>query len=414
MIRKKLLLVAGLLCSVSAAFAQHELMEEDALLFGWNRNFKHQLRVDYESFIHSNSVTNGLVNTALAGEFIDADTKQAVSDKLGSNNRFGFGLTGRLQYKHIGEKLNLLVGLRSRDHLDARFSSDVANLIMWGNAPYAGTQMDLSPLRITYFHTQELSLGLEKTDYGNGIAFGGGLTYLKGARFAQANITRGDFYTEEYGAFVELDLAMEYRYGDADVSRTAGWYGNGVALDGWFYKELGNAMLVASISDVGVVSWSDLTTYKADTLYRFEGVEVDNVLQLDDSLFADSQTDSLPAVLELKAGSGSHTYMLPADINVRYVLPLTDKTNLLVGVRQLINGNYRTRLRATVAHRFSDKFALKGTLAYGGYSRLDAGLGAAFDTGGSFRVSVDAFYLETLLSSKSSGSGLQAAVMVRF
>ena len=274
--------------------------------------------------------------------------------------------------------------------------------------------MDFSPFKISYFHTQEVSVGLEKADYDNGLVVGGSLSYLKGSRFAQAEITRGNFFTAEYGAHVELDLAMEYAYADASDSRLGSWYGNGVALQGWMYREIGDAMLVASISDVGMVAWSDLTAYKADTNYFFEGIEVENILELDDSLFNDTQTDSLPAALNLTATTGSQTYLLPADINLRYATPIGDKTNLMVGLRQLLNANYRPRLSGTVAHRFSDAFALKGTLAWGGYSNLDVAVGFAFDTGGKFRFVLDAYYLEALLSSKTAGQGISTAVMVRF
>ena len=395
-------------------FAQHELMEEDALLWGWNRKYNNQLRIDYTYFVNSNSITNGFVNTSFGGGHLDSDLKQAVTDKLGSNNRVGVEFDGRLQYKHVGEKLNLLVGLRSRDHLNGRFSDGLFNVILWGNAPYAGDQLDFSPFKISYFHTQELSVAVEKANYDNGIVLGGGISYLKGSRFAQAEITRGDFFTAEYGAHVELDLAMEYAYADASDSRLGSWYGNGVALQGWLYKELGDAMLVASISDLGMVSWSDLTSYKADTTYFFEGIEVENILELDDSLFNDTQTDSLPAALDLVATSGSQTYFLPADINLRYVQPIGDKTNLMVGLRQLLNANYRPRISGTVAHRLGDSFALKGTLAFGGYSNLDVAAGAVFDSGRKFRLSLDLYYLETLISSKTAGQGISAAMMWRF
>lgn len=407
------LLVLCIGCSFSAS-AQHELMEEDALLFGWNRNHKHQIRIDYNYFVNSTGVTNGILNSAFRGDFLDADLKQGVTDKLKSSNRLGVEFDGRLQYKHIGEKLNFLVGVRSRDHLNTRFPDALSNLILWGNAPYAGEDLDLSPFKITYFHTQELSLSVEKADYGNGLVLGGGLSYLKGSRFAQAEISRGDFFTEENGAYIDLDLAMEYSFADATDTRLSSWYGNGVSLHGWMYKEMGDNMLVASLSDLGMISWSDLTGYTADTTYHFEGIEVDNILQLDDSLFNDTQTDSLPAALGLVAKPGSQTYFLPAAINVRYIMPLSDNTNLMVGVQQLLGANYRPRLSGVLAHRFSDAFALKGTLAYGGYSNLDVALGAAFDTGGSFRVTLDAYYLETLVSSTSAGQGVKAAVMLRF
>ena len=165
------------------------------------------------------------------------------------------------------------------------------------------------------------------------------------------------------------------------------------------------------IHDLGFIRWNDKSLkYISDTTYRFEGIEIDNIFTLEDSILQltldSSSNDYVPLF-----NQGSYATFLPTTLHLSLFQKKNNEWFFTVGIISRIFANYTPYIYAKPGYILKDKYIFTSTLAYGGYGRFHFGLGAQVKFKG-FNISAGANNLEGFVFPKHFG-GNSAYVSVR-
>ena len=139
-----------------------------------------------------------------------------------------------------------------------------------------------------------------------------------------------------------------------------------------------------------------------DTLH-FTGLDVDNILQLDDSLINGGDLDSIEALIGLQRVHPFTRANLPANIQVNYVHPIGEKASAHLCLRQYIRFGL-PELNLGFAYRLTNWFTIEPTARIGGFSRFDLGLTAAINVKNQFQLIVKSEQFENLIVPQESTS----------
>ena len=163
--------------------------------------------------------------------------------------------------------------------------------------------------------------------------------------------------------------------------------------------------IYAGIDDLGFVYWnSNSLDIAADSSFHFEGVVIDNLFDLNDSLVSNLSQDSILNNLYTRNEKKSYTIGLPASINMNYTKVLNDKWKINVGVYHKILSNYLPFLSTNVYYSFNKKLMAKAHISYGGYGKLNTGLAFAKSVSTYFNIFIGTNNLEAFITPNSSYS----------
>jgi len=416
MMRNKLSTYLILLSSL--CYGQIDGLQKEGFLFnsdlkGFNYNHKIEVGVDY--MFNSNSITNSFFNSVLKGKLISNDTKKDVSDKLTNQNRIGLDFTPSLRYKWKSADTSGMfytLSLKSRDFLNASFNRELFKLIFEGNSQYAGQHLSIAPFNFSYIRYQQLSLGQEKK-FSHGFTGGLELSLIYGSQFQQIKLHEGDLFTSIDGDYIDFSTDLEVAYSNPNSS-FAKMNGLGLAVGFYGNKKFNNGSQIGfEIKDIGIVSWMNLSSYHANDQYNFDGIQFD-LFSLNDSLFSNTSSDSLSAILNVPIVAKQVRY-LPATFHLRFLHDLSSKTGIGFGYRYMTNSNFKSQLYMLVNQKFSGHFSMGSTLSIGGFGNIDISLNLAKRFDSRYTIALNAYYLESIISPrKTTGQGFSGSFYMNF
>ncbi|MFL5731061.1 MAG: hypothetical protein ACJ75J_16355 [Cytophagaceae bacterium] len=402
-------------------FAQFEIDRNDQYLLsqknsaqGKNDSISSLISLHGGYFLNSNSINNNFVRF-FRSNFITDENKTENEKRLKSVNRLGFEMNAGLTWMKKGKQITYVVGLNERRLASAKFSKDFFELVFRGNSDYVGKNAQLSPLNITYFNYESLYLGVQKDLKEKKLMLGGGISLIRAGTFAQAKIKTGTMYTDT--AYTYLDFNMDYQLSYPDNAGSLFGSTNGMGLAGSFYlswlKEKGQ--LNFEIRDLGFISYRNMNVYSGNSTYRYNGYNVNNVLQFNDSIFSNIKADTIAQGMGLHKEKKNFGYVIPATFHVNYVYNYSDRLTLVGGIKQMINVAYIPRLYLKSVYYVKKDLAIIPMIAYGGFGRGDFELGVSKSFKDKLMVSVNLFYLEYfILPKKSSGNGFNFSLTKLF
>lgn len=383
--------------------------------------YRHSVALNSEYFFSSNAITNHFASAYLLGKFIDDNMKDDVSNKLSSLNRFGAGFKTELQYTSSNDtvfsipKSFFSVTLGENFHINSRFGKDVFELYFRGNKDYAGKTADLGKFVYNQLVWQNanFTFGHDFRRDLNHFGYSAGISLIKGQKLYHISSSHASLFTEEYGSYLDLNAEITIRQSDSAKSKFISWNGTGTSANGSFYwQDKNQNTLSITANNIGFIQWNKNSSFvKADTSFRFDGVDVSNLFDLSDSVTQNVSLDS--SLVEPYLSSRvkkSFLSPLPALVNVSYQYILSPgKSDLVADVRYLfyaestleesITFNYT--LKST--HRFSVK------ARYGGYSGFQVGLGYKSWLFNRILLTIQSDYISSLLNTKN-GTGQGAFV----
>lgn len=372
------------------------------------------IHAGFDFHVNSNSVTNNFKNNFLYGGYISNEQKDQVSKRLRNVNVAGLdvrtGITGKSLLKN---RTAVVAGLFYVEHYDAKFTKDFFELVFRGNSRYAGQTIDIAPLRVRSFTSQQLYLGFEKKS-SEKLFVGGGVNIIRGGRFSSIELTRGKLHTEQYGTYVELDGNPDIQYTDRNQGRFSGnGYGASLTLYGTYRLE--KSLISAELRDLGFISWRNLNSFKGDGVYRYEGQYVEDIFSIDSTVFEKFEPDSVANQLGIQNVRSNKSYLLPATLHLNYQHFFNSELSMTVGIRQIFNASYRPRVYLRPEYYLSESLIIAATFSYGGYGRGDFEISAAKKISDFFIISANIFYFEQLiLPRKSSGHGFGLNIVKTF
>jgi hypothetical protein len=350
---------------------------------------------------NSNAITGKLTNAFIKGGYIGDDIKNTTLDRLKDKNRLGVEVNYGATYVHFSKKTtHNLIGYYLRYNqsffLGSNFNGNDYKLLFYGNTPFAGQTVSVSPFR--YYMLGQRSLGGGLMLGKNKNTFWVGAEFVQGINHTDIQATNMDLTTAVDGQMLQLNGQLDFKQ-SARPRYNAG-YGFAVNAQ-WFTDIKEKVYLGFMVDNLGIAFWNNKSqNFSRDTTLQFSGLDLVNVVQ-DDSTFT-QVTDSLSSALLPSERYKSYNTILPFYVRA-------------VATKYFING--KLKLSASVNYRYVPAYIPQGslqatyfirwfspslTVLYGGYGGFNTGIGLGFDLGKGFRISAETLLNEGWLAPNSA------------
>jgi len=375
-----------------------------------------RLTVDFGvNYSYGSSVMNNeFLNKFIWGGKIEREHKDNAYQKLSSNNRLGGDLNYSLNVDipldtFLGKtSITFRVGLEITEHMDGEFTSDLFKFTFDGNKQFAGESIGIGGTNYNYFKYQQLNLGFINHKYFDknlakeGVVF----SLIMAEEHEAITITEGSIFTEELGKEIDVDLNYLYNTSDTGNTGIGAYNGFGVSTDLFteFYLKNGDKVYLG-IENLGFIYWNNNSLeVAADSVFHFEGVVIDNIFELNDTLLSDISKDSIINGVSSTNEKGDYSIALPTAVNINYTKVLNEKWKINIGIYHKILSNYFPLISSNYYYYFNKKFVAKAHLSYGGYGKLNTGLALAKSVSKYFNVFIGTNNLEAFIAPSSSYS----------
>ncbi len=358
----------------------------------------------------SSAVNSTFFNKFIFGGKIEREHKDKVYENLSNKNKLGgdldYSMNVEIPYDTIFGKtsISLVLGLEHTEHIDLEFSDDLFRFAFDGNKQFAGENADLE-VNYNYYKYQQLKAGfISYKNINNKLAKTGMiLSFIKGEE-NEILKAAGGLYTEELGKEIDLDLVYDYNSSDTANKGFSAFNGYGVSTDLFaehFFKN--GDKFYFGVEDLGFIHWNQGSLdVAADSSFHFEGIEVDNIFDLNDSLLSDLSKDSIINSISIINQKRAYSIALPTAVNIIYTKILNEKWKITLGGYYKILSNYFPLISVNCYYYFNPKFVGKVHLSYGGYGKLNTGLAFAKSVATYFDIFIGTNNIETFIAPSSS------------
>lgn len=329
----------------------------------------------------TNAISSNLVWKAYQGKFLDRKLREAASNRLAATNAVGVDLDYGIYARHLPDSakgLGWYLNIADRTHANAKFSKDLFDLAMFGNAMFAGETADLSNLYATFITYKQYEIGLLKnisSASGNKWRIGFGLSLLTGNRNLQLKIDKAELYTDSDGEYLDGEVKGEIRSGSINSSQyfDANGLGLSAALSIGFEAEKFGLLL--DVDDMGFIRYNqNLKHTDLDSVFRFEGVDV-NLFGNDGGSFSSINLDSVVSGFATELEGTAYNVVIPGRIRLEGFYKLNEKgLRLYAGIQYRIAPAYLPYGYIGTSSPLPKGFYIDGRFAYGGFGSWHVGL----------------------------------------
>lgn len=303
------------------------------------------LKSNFEGIFNSTAIQSEISNAFLFRNFIDKNAIDKASGKLKENKNLagggisadlGFFWTPNEQWKNEGNFAGISYELHQQVSL--QFNSNLFDLIMRGNGPYAGTlknfdnlyayQIQYQIIKVHYLHQNKHSLfrvsaGLAKGDF-----------------FSNIRLGKASVFTEFTGEYLDIELqgnVFRSTRSNNSIKRFAP--SAGPVLDLAYSRSFGIFFAECSVVNLGFIKWNkQSTSYLPDTMLRYSGIRIDDIFNWD---AGQSLTDTIQTRLLGAARTGEEMAWIPARISGNLQWKSAGNLGLSVGFNHLFVPGFR-------------------------------------------------------------------------
>lgn len=325
----------------------------------------------------SSSIPQQFLNKFIFPDFIDNDLKNKTSEKLHARNKFGGVAAGNInllfEVNNDTSKFFNILGIGFGNQLDGNlgFTKGLFDVTFYGNAPFAGQTIDLNKTSFNRLSYSYLEFSLGKSVISNDIhtSAWADLGLVIGHNFTDFEIGKGSLFTEENGDYLEVNLS-ETSLSMTDTLSTSLVQGYGAKIDLHFSIQTKNSKLLVAAENIGGIFWNNTTSANLDTNFVFDGIEIDNIFQLSDSVW--SEIGTIDSFIDTEKGNSLRA--LPVSFSAYYKKEF-DKLQFDVFAKHRLYSNFFPYLR--LGANLNLPMVKPGiTIAYGGYGSFQTGLNA--------------------------------------
>lgn len=365
-------------------------------------------------FIYGSSVMNNdFMNKFIYGGRIDRSMKVDAYNKLNKdNNRLGgdltFNINATIPVDTLFKKTNLAltVGVSHTEHIDAVFTDDLFQLAFDGNKQFAGEEAILSGTNMNYFAYQKVYVGINAISQKHGVILSEGFNVgiIKAQEHIALTIPKGSLFTEEDGKYI--DLTINYAFNQTDTSKNNLSAFNGYGISTQIYKDFalknGDKFHV-EINDIGFIRMSKKALeYKADKTFHYDGMEVNSIFDINDSITNSISQDSLLDNIYTSKKQSSYGIALPTTVNISYTKTFNQKWKTEIGIFNRLLANYFPYIYTNTTYYFSQNFLSQLHVSYGGYGKFNIGLSTAVNIKNKVQLCVGTNNLNAYVVPKST------------
>jgi len=365
------------------------------------------------NYSYGSSVMNGaFLNKFIFGGKIEREHKDEAYQNLSNNNSLGGDLNYRLNVDipldSLFGKTNISfrAGIEIIEHMDGQFSSDLFKFTFDGNKQYAGESIDIGGTNYNYYKYQQLNFGLINYKYFNEQMAREGviLSIIMAQEHKAITVSEGSIFTDQLGKEIDVDLNYLYNSSDTANRGLGAFNGFGVSTDLFteFYIKNGDKVYLG-LEDLGFIYWSKKSIeIAADSTFHFEGVVVDNIFNLNDTLLNNISKDSIINNISTRNQQGNYSIALPTAVNINYTKVLNEKWKINIGLYHKILSNYFPLFSSNFYYYFNKSFVAKAHISYGGYGKINTGLAFAKSVSKFFDVFIGSNNIESFIVPSSS------------
>ena len=368
------------------------------------------------------ALNSKFVSKFYTGSFIDKDTKDGVLNRTHNINRVGeevnYGLFVAFRPDSLAHRKNMsyFIGLSDRQHFDARYSDDFYKVAFYGNASYAGRTAYLTDFNLNFIRYQQLQLGFLKKNTANTLQWGMGFSFLKGEQYASITAHKAELYTSQDGQFINFDTDMQIAQTDTAHRGLGAFNGYGASLDVFLMAPLktkmGTSIIRVAVSDVGMIRFNKQSLYlNQDSLFHFTGFKINNIHDLQDSTFRTTNKDSIASKVA-PFGKKAFNVTIPATLVVSFETQYTKRFQLTEVVKFIYNANYSLLFYVKGKYQLGARTSISATVGYGGYGKINGGIGLNARLGKAWLVHVGSDHIEGFIAPQSAaGMGVNCSVI---
>ncbi len=383
--------------------------------------FRFSVGTRWDGLVNSNAITGAMQYAMIRNLYIDRDTRNKMLDRASVNNRYGLVTTGSVFFAHAIDslfgkdvKLNYFVQIADRQENNSIYSADMLNLLLFGNASYAGKTAVMNDFSLLNLRYQQYQFGfLASIDTIHTIGFGA--AFLSGEQFIRAETSDFSLFTSETGDLLRLQIQGEANMSDTGNTGFLKYNGWGLSLD-LFYRVKFNftpnrengGYFKAELNDLGFIKWHGTSEkLRFDTIYDYSGIEIDNI-------FDPAGNDYSPGnILDSISTTEKSEYTLYIPATLRMEIGHNfGKGRFALGGFYRFNANFSPYFYGKAGIQFNDFLGANAIINYGGYGSFGMGMELMIDAG-DFHIAAGSWNLEGILFPRSAG-GQQLYFMVNF
>lgn len=351
-------------------------------------------------------------------DYIDDQLKQDLYGNLKTSNRAGghsyFGASYSWTKDSLAvENANFFtVGYQYTAVYSAHFSDNLGYGILYGNKDFAGLNVDMGPTSVFRIDYSKLSFGHTWRVDKQTLHISGSV--LLGHRLQHGIASTFEMYTDSAGEYIDLNVKGRGYLSDTAQTATFALSGGGVGLD-MFYSlenEEGHTWSFG-LYDMGIILWDKNSLYgKREGVFQYEGFFVENIFDLNDSVWANSSDSLVDSFVDVKQG-----VMLrptPPLIMVNYSHSISNGLLRAVdfGVNYRMYNSNIPLVYAMARLNPMGKSELSPYLSFGGYNRFGVGLDYLLLSKG-FDIHLNIGNLQTLMTA-GNGYGVNGGIRILY
>ena len=406
--RVSVLLVSALVPLLS--IAQIGILPYDSLI---GLHTDHTITIEGWADYNSSSVYNELPWNIYRGGYIDHELRERSRAVLNDRNSVGYDVGIRLHW--IGRdslfgwaNSRPIVSIGYRNTMGATFSRDVFGIAFFGNAQYEDQTAYLSPSAHRQMSWQSVGFGIQRDR--SFIR----LDLLRGRSLNASELRTAEVYTAPFGQEFQVVMDAEYWRSDTAGGDQEHTNGIGAAISGRWHMPITiagkNSSIAVSVDDLGVMQWNvNAVRIERDTSFVFDGLEVENIFDLDDVLIGEEQ---LIDTFGLNYMRESFATLTPFRVAASLEFPINDQwqSRLTVDHRHL--PGYIPQAVLSASRRFSDRALIGISAAYGGFGVLRFGLAARIRFGEFALLELGSMHVPGFFLGNTRGAGAHVSLSI--
>lgn len=372
----------------------------------------------------SSAIPNYFSSYFLNGGLISKSDKDNVSqglkksNSIGAEQAFSMRFTDFSTHPFKDTAWGYYLNIEHQDHIGLNFNKSLYDLVFYGNGPYTGTTIDLTPANFARYTFQKFGFGLTESTTGSWF----GVSVVKGQSFSMMDCSRANFLTDDSTANISFDYAANISRSDTNKTNLSAFNGIGLSIDfAWNFK-IGHDSIYPDflnfqfrVQNAGFVSWNGSSlNYAADTTIQYNGFSVNNILKPEDALLTGSTSvkDSLNINYEKK----KYVSLLPADFLLgNYINPLKGYwVKPLYGIRYKLMEGYKPMPYLGACLRVAKRTHVQLSGSYGGWGGFRVGLRFETQIGKKIHFIIGSSHVDGLYSKNAFGKDGYVALWVRF
>ncbi len=345
------------------------------------------VNADYD--VGSSGMQSAMMNKLLFGGHIDTKMKDQALNNMKGYNRLGINLNYDIStFFGKNKKYSWLVGFKNQEILNATYTKDFYQLMFYGNKPFLDKTANFSGTNINALRFQEVKVGVIMHRVDTSAKIGVSISFLKGEQlfYIKAN-KNSSLYTNADGTELIFQSNFNMALSDtASKKNVFSFNGYGASADIFFetpYKsKVGKgSVLTVNANNIGFIHWQNNSVqYSSDSTIKFDGYHINSILDIKDSTLQKLNADS--AIRKVtNARHEDFNTNIPTNLVIINKIYFGKKVfSLNTGFRQIFHSNYKPYFFVEPEYKIFNKVTFNLHVGYGGYTRLNFGIGIVYNT----------------------------------